>query len=52
MRDFVYVKDVVEACIFLMHHRKNSGIYNLGSGTATDISRFDKGSFYGIESGR
>jgi len=34
MRDFVYVKDVVEACVFLMHHRKDSGIYNLGSGTA------------------
>ncbi len=33
-RDFVYVKDVVEVCMFLMHHRKNSGIYNLGSGTA------------------
>ena len=34
MRDFVYVKDVIEVCMFLMHHRKNSGIYNLGSGTA------------------
>lgn len=34
MRDFVYVKDVVEVCYYLMHHRKNSGIYNLGSGKA------------------
>ena len=34
MRDFVYVKDVVEVCYWLMHHRKNPGIYNLGSGTA------------------
>ncbi len=34
MRDFVYVKDVVEVCYFLMHHRKDSGIYNLGSGKA------------------
>ncbi|WP_299760071.1 ADP-glyceromanno-heptose 6-epimerase [uncultured Pontibacter sp.] len=34
MRDFVYVKDVIEVCMFLMHHRKNSGIYNLGSGEA------------------
>ncbi len=34
MRDFVYVKDVVEVCSFLMHHRKNPGIYNLGSGKA------------------
>jgi ADP-L-glycero-D-manno-heptose 6-epimerase len=33
-RDFVYVKDVVEVCYFLMHHRKDSGLYNLGTGTA------------------
>lgn len=34
MRDFVYVLDVVDVCYWLMHHRKNSGIYNLGSGKA------------------
>ena len=34
MRDFVYVKDLVEVCYFLMRHRQNSGIYNLGSGKA------------------
>ncbi|MBX2897826.1 MAG: ADP-glyceromanno-heptose 6-epimerase [Cyclobacteriaceae bacterium] len=33
-RDFVYVKDVADVCLFFMHHRKNSGIYNLGSGQA------------------
>ncbi|MCC6840569.1 MAG: ADP-glyceromanno-heptose 6-epimerase [Flavobacteriales bacterium] len=34
LRDFVYVKDVCEVCIFLMEHRKHSGLYNLGSGQA------------------
>jgi ADP-L-glycero-D-manno-heptose 6-epimerase len=34
MRDFIYVKDLIDVCIFFMHHRKNSGIYNLGSGKA------------------
>ena len=34
MRDFIYVKDVVNVCFFLMHHRKDAGIYNLGSGKA------------------
>lgn len=34
IRDFVYVKDVVEVILFLVHHRNNSGIYNLGSGKA------------------
>jgi ADP-L-glycero-D-manno-heptose 6-epimerase len=34
MRDFVYVKDLVDVCLFLMYTRKKSGIYNLGSGKA------------------
>jgi ADP-L-glycero-D-manno-heptose 6-epimerase len=34
LRDFVYVKDVTDVIYFLMHHRKNSGIYNLGTGKA------------------
>ncbi len=34
LRDFVYVKDVVKVCLFLMEHRKNSGLYNLGTGQA------------------
>lgn len=34
MRDFVYVKDVVDVCYWLMRHRRDSGIYNLGSGKA------------------
>jgi len=34
MRDFIYVKDVCEVLFFLLHHRKDSGIYNLGSGKA------------------
>jgi ADP-L-glycero-D-manno-heptose 6-epimerase len=33
-RDFIYVKDVSDVMYFLMHHRKDPGIYNLGSGEA------------------
>ncbi len=33
-RDFIYVKDLVDVCMHLMLTRKNSGIYNLGTGTA------------------
>lgn len=35
-RDFVYIKDVVAALCWLMHHRKpaDSGLYNLGTGQA------------------
>ena len=34
LRDFVYVKDLCEVCFFLLHHRKDNGIYNLGTGKA------------------
>lgn len=34
LRDFIYVKDVVAVCMFLMGHRKDSGLYNLGTGKA------------------
>ena len=34
LRDFIYVKDVVDVCLFLMRHEKDSGIYNLGTGKA------------------
>jgi ADP-L-glycero-D-manno-heptose 6-epimerase len=45
MRDFVYVKDIVEVCIFLMHHRRHSGIYNLGSGKARTFLDLVKNTF-------
>ena len=45
MRDFVYVKDVINVLYFLMHHRKDSGIYNLGSGTARTFLDLAKNTF-------
>lgn len=34
LRDFVYVKDVAKVITFLMESRKQSGLYNLGTGKA------------------
>lgn len=48
LRDFVYVKDVVEVCHFLLHHRKDSGIYNLGSGKARTFLDLVKNTFAGV----
>jgi ADP-L-glycero-D-manno-heptose 6-epimerase len=45
MRDFVYVKDVVNVLYFLMHHRKDSGIYNLGTGKARTFLDLAKSTF-------
>lgn len=34
MRDFIYVKDLCDVCVFLLENREKSGIYNLGTGYA------------------
>jgi ADP-L-glycero-D-manno-heptose 6-epimerase len=45
LRDFIYVKDVTEVCMFLLQHRKDSGIYNLGSGKARTFLDLVKNTF-------
>lgn len=45
MRDFIYVKDLISVCIFLMEHRRNSGIYNLGTGIARSFNDLGKSTF-------
>ena len=46
LRDFVYVKDVVDVLVYFMKNQKASGLYNLGTGKARSfhdltISTFD-----------
>lgn len=48
LRDFVYVKDVVNVCYFLLHHRKDSGIYNLGSGKARTFLDLTTSTFWAL----
>ncbi len=45
MRDFIYVKDLTDVCYFLMHHRKDSGIYNLGTGKARSFLDLTRATF-------
>lgn len=45
LRDFVYVKDVADVIHFLMNHRKDSGIYNLGTGKAESFLQLVKSTF-------
>jgi len=49
LRDFIYVKDVVSVCYFLMHHRKNSGLYNLGTGKADSFYQLAISTFEALE---
>jgi ADP-L-glycero-D-manno-heptose 6-epimerase len=34
IRDFIYVKDIVKICLWLMQEQPASGLYNAGTGTA------------------
>jgi len=45
LRDFIYVKDVVDVLHFFLHHRKDSGIYNLGTGKARSFVDLTKNTF-------
>jgi ADP-L-glycero-D-manno-heptose 6-epimerase len=45
LRDFIYVKDVVDVCLFLMENRGNNGIYNLGTGIARTFLNLAQATF-------
>lgn len=49
LRDFVYVKDVVEVCLFLLEKQPESGIYNLGSGKARTFMDLATNTFKAME---
>lgn len=47
-RDFIYIDDVTNICYWLMHHRKNSGLYNVGSGEARTFLDLVKAVFFAL----
>lgn len=49
LRDFVYVKDVVKVCYWLMQHQPASGIYNLGTGKARSFEDLVKATYHGLD---
>jgi ADP-L-glycero-D-manno-heptose 6-epimerase len=49
LRDFVYVKDVIGVCYWLMQHRPVSGLYNLGTGKARTFEDLVKATFAGLD---
>jgi ADP-L-glycero-D-manno-heptose 6-epimerase len=49
LRDFVYVRDVASVIFFLMNHRKNSGLYNLGTGEARTFNALVTSVFHALE---
>jgi ADP-L-glycero-D-manno-heptose 6-epimerase len=48
LRDFVYVKDVVSVCMFLMNDRPENGLYNLGTGKARTFNDLATATFHAM----
>lgn len=44
-RDFIYVEDIAKVILFFMNHRKDSGIYNVGTGKACTYLNLTKAVF-------
>ena len=49
LRDFIYVKDIVAVCFWLMQHKQASAIYNLGTGIARTFNDLVKATFAGMD---
>ncbi len=49
LRDFVYVKDVLKVCLWLMKNQPRSTIYNLGTGEARSFSDLAKATFAAMD---
>jgi ADP-L-glycero-D-manno-heptose 6-epimerase len=49
LRDFIYVKDVVEVIVYLMNRRPESGLYNLGTGKARTFVDLAKSTFEALD---
>ncbi|MBS1666043.1 MAG: ADP-glyceromanno-heptose 6-epimerase [Bacteroidetes bacterium] len=49
LRDFVYVKDVIKVCYWLMQEQPASAIYNLGTGIARSFDDLVKATFKGLD---
>ncbi len=52
LRDFIYVKDILEVCYWLMENHQSmhvpSGLYNLGTGKARSFEDLVKAAFKGV----
>jgi ADP-L-glycero-D-manno-heptose 6-epimerase len=49
LRDFVYVKDVIKVCVWLMQNQPASGLYNLGTGQARSFEDLVKATYAGLD---
>jgi ADP-L-glycero-D-manno-heptose 6-epimerase len=48
LRDFIYVKDIMKICTWLMENKPASGIYNVGTGEARSFKDLANATFGGL----
>ncbi len=48
LRDFVYVKDIASVMLFLMLHKPQSGLYNVGTGHAQSFLELANATFHAM----
>ncbi len=49
LRDFIYVKDIIKVCFWLMETQPQSAIYNLGTGKARSFEDLAKATYGGMD---
>lgn len=49
LRDFIYVKDLLKVCLWLMHDQPTSGVYNLGTGQARSFKDLVSATFKAMD---
>ena len=47
-RDFIYVKDVIKMCLYLMNDQPSNGLYNIGTGQARTFYDLAKATFIAL----
>jgi len=48
LRDFIYVKDILQVCVWLMNNKTAPGIYNLGTGKARTFNDLVRATYLGL----
>jgi len=49
LRDFIYVKDILKVCYWLMNNQPEPAIYNLGTGKARSFNDLVKATYAGLD---
>ena len=49
LRDFIYIKDILDICLWLYKTKENSGIINIGTGISSSFNQLGEAVFKALE---